>query len=156
MEKRSRMECVLVFRRIYDAPIERLWRAWTDPAELGRWYLAGDDHVIHFAEVDLRVGGRFRVSFGQPGKTPYIETNRYTEIVRPTRLAWEGELTVDGRQVPGGAASVVELIDLGGGRTELVLTNTGDEDLWRHREGWIPCLNSLDRLLAAADAAASP
>src|SRR5580658_5544468 len=90
MEKRSRTECILVFRRIYGAPIERLWRAWTDPAELGRWYLAGDDNVIYFAEVDLRVGGRFRVSFGQPGKPPYIETNRYTEIVRPMRLAWEG------------------------------------------------------------------
>jgi hypothetical protein len=49
---------------------------------------------------------------------------------------------------------VVELIDLGAGRTELVLTNTGDEDLWRHGEGWIPCLNSLERWLAAADVAA--
>jgi len=150
MQQRIRTECVLVFRRVYDAPIERIWRAWTEASELGRWYLAGDDYVIHAAEVDLRVGGVWRVSFGSPGKPPYVETNRYTEIKRPFRLAWEGVLEVDGRQIPGGAGSTVELFDLGDGRTALVLTNTGDEDLWRHGEGWIPCLNSLERLLAAA------
>lgn len=148
--------CVLIFRRTYDAPIERVWRAWTEAAELARWFLAGDDHVIHSAEVDLRVGGLFRVSFGPPGKTPYVETNRYTEITRPTRLAWEGLSLVgtDVQEGPG-AGSVVELVDLGDGRTELVLTNTGGENLWRHGEGWLPCLASLERHLAAAVAPTS-
>jgi uncharacterized protein YndB with AHSA1/START domain len=148
MAEPSKTTCVLVFRRVYDVPIERLWRAWTDPDELGRWYLAGDDHIIHFAEVDLRVGGRWKIAFGPPGKEPYVETNCYTEIVSPTRLSWRGQLTTDGREIPGGEASVLELVDLGGGRTELILTNTGDESLWRHGEGWIPCLNSLERYLS--------
>lgn len=150
MGEPSKTQCVLIFRRTYDAPIARVWRAWTDAAELGKWFLAGDDHVVHFAEVDLRVGGCFCVSFGPPGKPPYTETNRYTEVAPPTRLAWTGDMTVGGEAIEGGGASVLELVDLGDSRTELILTNTGDEDLWRHGEGWLPCLASLERHLAAA------
>jgi hypothetical protein len=40
----------------------------------------------------------------------------------------------------------VEFVDLGDGRTEIVLTDTGP-DSWRSGEGWIPCLASLARYL---------
>jgi hypothetical protein len=46
---------------------------------------------------------------------------------------------------------VVELTDLGDGRTELVLTDTG-RDAWKSGEGWLPCLESLARHLASARA----
>lgn len=41
---------------------------------------------------------------------------------------------------------MVEFVDLGDGRTEIVLTDTGP-DSWRSGEGWIPCLASLARYL---------
>lgn len=140
--------CTLVLKRIYDAPIERVWNAWTSAEALGRWYLAGDDHVIHAAEADVRVGGRYRVSFGRPGATPYVETGRYREVRPMTRLAWTAEVTQEGQA--SGFVEVVELDlkDLGDGRTELCLTDHG-EHAWQAAQGWIPCLNSLVRYLAA-------
>jgi uncharacterized protein YndB with AHSA1/START domain len=150
MVEPRRRECVLILKRIVDAPIERVWRAWTDPAELGQWFVAGDDHVVHFCDVDLRIGGHFHVGFGPPGRPPFVEKNRYTEIVRPTRLAYHGEMTVDGKVVMVGEGGGVDFSDLGDGRTLVVITNVGEEDIWRHGAGWIPNLNSLERFLATA------
>ena len=45
-----KVESTLVLRRIYDAPIARVWQAWTDPKELARWYVAGADHVVGFSK----------------------------------------------------------------------------------------------------------
>jgi uncharacterized protein YndB with AHSA1/START domain len=141
MSDGNAIECTLILRRIYSAPVARVWRAWTDPAELGRWYVAGSDHIVHFCEADVRVGGTYRVGFGPPGTTPYVETGRYTEIVPPTKLVFQEQVTLD-EKIMGGSANVVELRDLGDGRTQLILTCTG-EDSWRSGEGWTPCLRSL-------------
>ena len=78
----------LTLRRIYDAPPERVFRAWTDPAELARWNVPADGWTIEVLEVDLRVGGHYRATFGPPGEEPYLETDEYREIVRPKRLVF--------------------------------------------------------------------
>jgi uncharacterized protein YndB with AHSA1/START domain len=54
------MEKQVTLMRTYDASAERVWKAWTDPAELKAWW--GPDNVsIPECEVDLRVGGRFYI-----------------------------------------------------------------------------------------------
>jgi uncharacterized protein YndB with AHSA1/START domain len=142
------IECILVLKRIYDAPLERIWRAWTEAEALGKWYMADDDHVIHFAEADVRVGGTYRVAFGRPGATPYIETGRYSEVTPMTRLAWIAEVALEGADTDYGELIELDLIDLGDGRTQLVLVSKG-EQAWRSGAGWFPCLSSLARYLAA-------
>ena len=99
MNEDNPIECSLILRRIYNAPIARVWRAWTEPTELGRWYVAGSDHIVHFCEADVRVGGTYRVGFGPPGTTPYVETGRYTEIVPPTRLAFDEIVTLGEKNI---------------------------------------------------------
>jgi uncharacterized protein YndB with AHSA1/START domain len=143
------IETVLVLKRVYDAPIERVWRAWTEAEALARWYLAGDDHVIHSARADVRVGGTYQVSFGKPGARPYIETGRYSEVTPMTRLTWTAEVALEGASGDAfGERVELELTDLGDGRTALSLSDFG-EHAWNAAEGWIPCLNSLARYLAA-------
>ncbi|HUO91143.1 MAG TPA: SRPBCC domain-containing protein [Rhizomicrobium sp.] len=141
----ARIENTLILRRIYDAPVARVWRAWTDPKEFGRWYVAGADHIVHFCEADIRVGGGYRIGFGPPGKTPYVETGHYTEIVPMRRLCF-GEMVTHMDDPLGGSECRVELRDLGDGRTELVLTTTG-ASVWRSGEGWEPCLENLAAFL---------
>jgi uncharacterized protein YndB with AHSA1/START domain len=139
----DKVECTLILRRIYNRPVARLWRAWTDVAELGQWYVAGTDHVVHFAEADVRVGGTYRIGFGPAGKTPYVETGHYTEVVPMKRLSF-GETVSFESEALGSSETRVEFRDLGSGRTELILTCTGKE-VWRSGEGWTPCLESLAR-----------
>src|ERR1700688_274064 len=50
----------LVLERVYDAPLELVWKAWTDPQMLKQWW--GPDNVtIPECEVDLKVGGTFYI-----------------------------------------------------------------------------------------------
>ena len=148
MTDTDKIECTLILRRIYDASMARVWRAWTDPAELGRWYVAGTDHVVHFCEADVRVGGGYRIGFGPPGTTPYVETGRYTEVVPIRRLCFAEMVSFEDKPL-GGSENRIELRDIGGGRTELTLTCTG-ENAWRSGEGWTPCLQSLAGFLKSA------
>lgn len=139
------IECRLTLKRIYKVPISRVWRAWTDPKELGRWYVAGDDHIVHFCEADVRVGGTYRVGFGPPGTTPYVESGRYLEIVRERRLVFEETVSRDGEGDLHVHKTEIEFRDIGGA-TEIELTTTGP-NAWRSGGGWIPCLVSLARHL---------
>ncbi len=144
--KEQPLECTLVLKRIYDAPIDAVWNAWTDPKSLGQWYVAGSDHVVHFCEADVRVGGSYRVGFGPKGGTPYVESGRYTEVIPKTRLVFEESVSFEGKQLHT-TITTVELRDLDG-RTELILSSTGNE-AWRTGEGWTPCLESLAAFLRA-------
>ena len=47
-------------RRLAAAP-ERVWRAWTDPQTMMRWFAPRDDFDIPTVEADVRVGGRYRI-----------------------------------------------------------------------------------------------
>jgi uncharacterized protein YndB with AHSA1/START domain len=141
-----KVESTLILRRVYEKPVERLWRAWTDAKELGQWYVAGDDHVVHFAEADVRVGGTYRVGFGPAGSKPYIETGTYREIVPQKKLVFTEGVAREGEGQLFSQHTIVEFRDLGGSRTEVVVTCTG-VDTWRTGEGWTPCLESLARHL---------
>jgi len=141
---RHKVETSLVLKRGYDAPLERVWRAWTDANELGKWYVAGDDHVVHFCEADVRVGGKYRVGFGPKGATPYVETGTYTEVVALKRLAFEETISFEGKHVHTNA-TIVDFSE-SHGRTLVTITSIGFES-WRTGEGWTPALESLARYL---------
>ena len=109
--------------------------------------------VIHFLSstligVSVPFMGTYRVGFGRPGTTPYIETGHYTEIVPLKRLAFEETVTFEDK-IMGGSENVLDFKDLGDGRTQLILACTG-EDSWRSGEGWTPCLRSLAAYLASS------
>lgn len=136
----------LTLRRIYDAPPERVFRAWTEPAELERWNSPADGWTIRVLEVDLRVGGHYRAAFGPPGEEPYIETDEYREIVRPKRLVFTETISRGGKVLTQ-TLCTVEFIDLGG-RTEVVLTDQGI-GAEVHRGGWTRALDHLAQVLVS-------
>ena len=57
---------VLRIERTFDAPVERVFRAWSDPGELSRWAWGSIGHDVT-ADVDLRVGGGYRIAWGRGG-----------------------------------------------------------------------------------------
>jgi uncharacterized protein YndB with AHSA1/START domain len=95
----------IIVTRVFDAPRERVWRAWTEPAELARWWgKRGWTTPPDSVTMDVRPGGEFSLLSvsDEDGSEMRVDTT-YREIVPPERLSF-GEATVT-------------LTDLGGGLT---------------------------------------
>ena len=88
MSERSVIHDTVVVRRRYDAPIERVYRAWTDAALLQRWYVPGDARwKAKILAHDFRVGGTKRITFGPPEET-FAEDCLYVDIVPNRRICY--------------------------------------------------------------------
>jgi len=137
----------LRLERTIDASAEEAFDAWTNPEVLRRWWAADPSWVTPVVEVDLRVGGNYRLSMEDPATgTTHTVAGEYREVQRPKRLvySWCWERS-DGQ--PDEHTSTVTVEFLGEGeRTTIVLEHTNlasPESRDRHREGWIACLENL-------------
>ncbi len=132
----------IVIERDIDAPRALVFEAWTDPKHLVHWYSAGDGWTTPFADVDLRVGGEFRVGFADPnGKYDFVFWGRYDEIMPPSRLA---ATMGDGRPM------TVTLTETGRNRTHLRLEfgAEGTNSIEQQRHGWTAMVVHLEQYLA--------
>lgn len=132
-------------RRIRAAPA-RVFAAWTDPSVLAQWWGPHHTRVLE-AEIDLRVGGRFRTVLGEENGARHEVSGVYDEILPDRRLvfswAWSNSpervsrVTVAFRAVPEG--------------TEVTLVHdrfAEEATATRHRRGWT---ESFERLEARFD-----
>lgn len=74
-------------RRFPVAP-EKVWRAWTDPEAVKKWWGPGPDEPVSRAELDVRVGGRFRIVFGGADGRAHECAGTYKEVVPNRRLVF--------------------------------------------------------------------
>ncbi|GAB2605963.1 SRPBCC domain-containing protein [Kocuria himachalensis] len=125
------------------APRDRVFRALTDPGDLARWW-GPHGFTMPGAELDLRVGGGYRLSMQPPEGDLFHLSGEFLEIDPPARLAytfrWE-EPTADDQE------TIVRLsLDARGRATEVSPTQgpfATAERLELHRRGWT---DSFDRL----------
>jgi uncharacterized protein YndB with AHSA1/START domain len=78
----------LTLERFYPVAPEKVWRAWTDPQALSRWFGPGGSQPVASAELDVRVGGRFRVLFGGAEGREHEVQGVYREVVPNRRLVF--------------------------------------------------------------------
>jgi uncharacterized protein YndB with AHSA1/START domain len=124
----------IVVTRVFDALRERVWRAWTEPEELARWWgKRGWTTPPESVTMDVRIGGEFSLLSvsDEDGSEMRVDTT-YREIVPPERLSF-GEATVT-------------LTDLGGGRTEMIFRTTTEmtDEIRRRAAGGLA--SAFDRL----------
>ena len=74
-----------VLEREFDAPPELVWRAWTEPELLSRWYGPRVETVVH--RLDLKPGGLWLLEMRMGGSYNYQRVE-YTEVSPPERLVW--------------------------------------------------------------------
>lgn len=81
----------VVISRVFDAPRELVFEAWTNREHVGRWWgPQGFTSTIH--EMDARPGGVFRLTMHGPDGTDYPNRIVFSEVVRPERLVyWHGD-----------------------------------------------------------------
>ena len=145
----------LRLERLIAAPPERVFAAWTQPELLSQWS-SPPGISIDGGDLDLRVGGRWRVAMrGGDGSTREA-FGMYREIVPPSRLVYTHAWHLGGA---GGGTTpetvlTVEFRAEGKG-TRLVLTQTGFESAESrdgHRIGWSSSIDNLAALFASKNA----
>jgi len=137
-------ERVLVMTRVFDAPRELVFKAWTDPRHLVRWSCPHGFTLTH-CEGDLRPGGRWRSCMRKPDGHDLWLGGVYREIVPPERLvfthAWD-----DPQGNPGHETIVTVTLVERDGKTEMTFRqaefeSAGERD--GHRGGWTECFEKL-------------
>jgi uncharacterized protein YndB with AHSA1/START domain len=138
-------ETSLRIERTYDASPQDVFNAWTNPEVLRRWWAVDPEGSTPTAEVDLRVGGRYRLSMEDPSGTKHTVGGEYREVSPPERLVYSWCWEQDNGQ-PGHVSTVTVEFQANGERTNLILEHTGlasAESRDQHAHGWNACLDIL-------------
>ena len=133
--------------RHYDATPEEVWRAWTDPQEMKRWWGPGANDVVHLAEADVRVGGRFRVAFTSDSDEVLEVSGVYSEVVPNRKLVFTWAWKI----APEQESQVTVTFEPSRGGTDLTLLHeqffdAGARDA--HEEGWSNALAKIDAVIS--------
>lgn len=134
----------LTLTRLIAAPLARVWRAFTDPAEASKW-LGPEGWTGTYKSDAMDLGGRYTIEMRHHDGRAATATGVFREIVPMARLvytwAWLGE---DSK--PGHQTLVIVTFKAVGTKTELTLHHEGFETADsrdNHNGGWTGCLEKL-------------
>lgn len=154
----------LVIERIFDAPRELVWKAWTDPGHVKLWW-GPKDYSAPVAEIDLRVGGKYLYCMRSPDGHDGWTTGTFREIVPMERIVAtncfsdpQGNVVPPTRNgmPPDMATEMLQTVtfeDLGPARTKLTLRVEGlPTGLMSEMAtmGWMQSLNKFGESLVPA------
>jgi len=143
-------ETTLQLKRQFAAPRARVFRAWTTAEELACWFAPSADYTTVVPELDLRVGGAYRVEMHHKGGNVHTVMGAYREIRPPEKVVFTWRWEAD----PAAHESLVtvEFRDLGAS-TEVTITHEqlpSGEQRDKHNQGWIGCTERLAKYLESA------
>ena len=144
-ETTSPVMFTLNMSRKINAPKDRVFRAWTTLEDLRKWW-GPQGFTLPTAELDLRVGGKYRFDMSAPDGNVYVVGGTYLEIHAPDKIVytwrWEG--------APQESETVVTVeFREEGAATNVILTHEKfavTEERTSHEEGWVGCFTRLEKL----------
>lgn len=142
--------------RIFNAPVERVFKLWTDPLLVAQWWGIKDCTIPHCV-LDVRVGGRWRIDMLTASGALYRNQGSYLEIVENLRLSYRDEPDPEIREwagKPPGQSRHTITFTPDGARThvhfEVTLASTADRErllALGMRGGWIQSFDRLQQLI---------
>ncbi len=137
----------VVMERELKASAERVFQAWTDPNQLLQWFRGAPGTKVESAEVDLRVGGRYRIVI-RSEDDEFIVFGTYSAVEPPRLLEFTWRWEVSSIE-PGETLVRVELKPTDTG-THLRLTHSNfstERSSQTHDQGWTGVLSTLESYL---------
>ena len=155
VERKSERE--LVVARTFNGPARLVFEAWTKPELFKRWWVPKSASLsLLSCEMDIRVGGRYRLVFGREAETIDASKTmaffgRYIEVTPHSRLVWTNE------EGDGGEAVTTVTFEEKGGKTLLVLhelhpSKEALDGAIASGEGMRETFEQLDELLVTLEA----
>jgi uncharacterized protein YndB with AHSA1/START domain len=134
----------LVITRLFDAPRSLVFRAWTEPEHLVRWWGPFGFNVVS-CEMNVRLGGAWRFCMRSANVDAVWQRGVYREIVEPERLVFSYAFE-DASGKPGHETLVTVDFAEDGGKTKITLHQAvfeSQEVRDDHVRGWTEALNRL-------------
>ena len=141
---------VEIIREI-NAPVERLYAAWTD-LELARKWWGPENTLTHELMIDPRVDGKFRWSLSSPDGEKMTALGVYSEVSAGEKIAFTWHWADDPEWETRESLVTVEFHPEGTAITELHLTHENlpnEKSRDNHTAGWNSALDKLERVLTA-------
>ncbi len=150
VERKSDRE--LVVTRTFDAPARIVFEAWTKPELFMRWWAPkSTGSNLLSCDMDVRVGGKYRLEFGQDASNSMAFFGKYMDVIPHSRLVWTNDEGEDG------AVTTVTFEEMGG-KTLLIFhehypsKESLDEAFVGMEGGMSEQLDQLDELLVSLGA----
>ncbi|MCF3641908.1 SRPBCC domain-containing protein [Rhizobium sp. TRM95111] len=138
----------LYIEHVFDAPVALVFRAWTSPEQLARWW-GPKDFTPHSIRMDFRPGGAWSAAIRSPGGQDHAMSGVYREIVENEWLvftfAWNDEASPIRETLV-----TVTFESLSASRTRIGFRQSPFETVDErdgHEGGWSECLDRLDAYL---------
>jgi uncharacterized protein YndB with AHSA1/START domain len=144
----------LRIERLFDAPREAVFRAWSEHDQLAEWYHFNEEWKIEVVDIDFRVGGRYRIGWKAPDGKMWYELGEYREIRPPQRIV--KTCLFEFPDFEENETLITLEFHERGKQTLLVLLHEGyrtAEHRDQHQQGWPGFLDQLEKLLAAGSRA---
>ncbi|MCB9994221.1 MAG: SRPBCC domain-containing protein [Hyphomicrobiaceae bacterium] len=109
--------------RRFPVPCSRLFKAWSDKAELARWAAPAPGWIFETDRYEFRVGGVEISRFGPPGEEPYRVNSRFDDIVPDVRIVTAFAISQGNHRISSTVLCVEFEAEPNG--TRLVLNETG-------------------------------
>jgi uncharacterized protein YndB with AHSA1/START domain len=134
--------------RHYAASADQIWRAWTDPQALMRWFGPSPETIATLAEIDLRVGGHYRIAFQSPDGEQNQVAGEYLEVQPQQRLVFNWAFHTTPERVSRVSITLTPVAD----GTELTFVHDRFVDSQardNHERGWRAFFQQLHHYMEA-------
>ena len=142
-------DITLTITREFNAPRDRVWRAWTEADALMHWYCPKGFTVL-FAQNDLRVGGKWRSGMRAPDGSEYIHHGVYHVIDKPHRLIFTHAWEKNELEPAADTVITITLTEKDGKTTmhfeQVGFANTDSRD--SHNAGWSGAFDNMSAMLS--------
>jgi uncharacterized protein YndB with AHSA1/START domain len=132
------MQKQITVEAMVNAPVEKVWEAWTDPMHIVQWAFASEDWEAPYADNDVRVDGTFKTTMAaKDGSASFDFEGKYTLVIQCDRIEY---VMSDGRAVSihferiGDTTKITQTFDM---------ENENPEEM--QREGWQAILNNFKK-----------
>ncbi len=152
-----------MIERVFDAPVAKLWAAWTEPEICMKWW-GPKDFTSPVCRIDFRIGGKYHSCMRSPEGQDFWSTGVYREIVPLKRIVCTDSFADEnGNVIPASSYGLVEEFPLElivtltfenlAGKTKFTLRHLGlpaGETAEMTKTGWNQSFDKLDELLKQA------
>ena len=148
-------DATLIVKRMLNAPPERAFEAWTSAEHIQQWMRPEPGMAVPLADLDLRVGGKFRIQMKSPDGEFFTAVGVFKEVKSPERLVYTWDWEKDGSgaefgEVEGKPSLITVEFLKRGKQTEFVLTHSRFatvESRDNHARGWDTAVESFAKFV---------